>query len=187
MSDQFPDIMIDLETTGLDFARTNIIQIAAVRFNLQERTIDHTFFDRCLLPAPGRFWDEDTRTWWLKDKRTILQSIMQRAESVKPVLEALQLFAGSNAVLWAKPSHFDHSFLASYYAQYELAIPFHFREVQDMNSFIRGRYFPNKPPNLVELVPFNGPVHNALMDTLHQISTLFKVCELTQEFDDIPF
>jgi DNA polymerase III alpha subunit (gram-positive type) len=179
MSDEFPDVMVDLETTGLDFARTHILQIAAVRFNLAERTVDHNFFDRSLLPAPNRFWDEQTRTWWLKDKKEILNGIMQRMESPKLVLEGLQTFAGRNPVFWAKPTHFDFNFLASYYTQYELANPFGFRDANDMNSFIRARYFPAKPPNLVELVPFEGKIHNALHDCLHQVSTLFKVMELT--------
>lgn len=169
----YPDIMVDIETTGLDFDKTHILQIAAVRFNLAEQTVSHEFFDRSLMPAPGRFWDEQTRTWWLKDKREILNTIMQRAENPRDVLQDLQKFAGSNAVFWSKPSHFDHSFLSSYFRQYELSNPFAFYTAQDLRSFVNGLYFPKPAVDWTKKLDFKGPVHNALFDTLHQVSALF--------------
>lgn len=169
----FPDIMVDIETTGLDFDKNHILQIAAVRFNLKERTVDHNFFDRALMPAPGRFWDEDTRTWWLKDKREILNGIMKKMEPVRMVLEDLQRFTPPDAVFWAKPTHFDHSFLSSYFRQYELGNPFAFYKAKDLRSFTEGLAFPATGKDWVKELPFEGPMHNALFDTLHQISALF--------------
>lgn len=177
INEQFPDVMLDLETTGLDPDHNHIVQIAAVRFNLKERTVHHEFFDRCLFPAPGRYWDESTRDWWLKDKRSVLEGIMKRMESPKMVLTDLCRWAGRDPVFWSKPTHFDHSFLSTYFRQYELGNPFHFRAATDMNSFIRGRYFPRTPPLWETILPFDGDAHNALMDCLHQIKTLFKAAE----------
>lgn len=170
----FPDIMVDIETTGTDFDKNHIIQIAAVRFNLRERTIDHQFFDRALMPAPGRFWDEDTRSWWLKDKREILDGIMKRMEPVRGVLEDLQRFAPPDAVFWAKPTHFDYSFLSSYFKQYELSNPFAYYRAKDLRSFTEGLSFPEPSKDWTKELPFTGPAHNALFDTLHQISALFE-------------
>lgn len=178
-SEEFPDVMLDMETSGLDKGRTNIIQIAAVRFNLAERTICHDFFNRALLPVPGRFWDESTRAWWLKDKRAILEGIMSRMEDPKTVLQALTAWAGKGKAMWGKPTHFDHSFLDSYYSDFGLQIPFHYRKANDMNSWIRARYFPQEDPNHEWNIPFEGDKHNALMDCLHQIKTLFHVADET--------
>lgn len=176
----YNDIMLDLETTGLDKGRTNILQIAAVRFNLAERTIDHNFFNRALLPVPGRFWDESTRAWWLKDKRAILEEIMTRMEDPKTVLLALTEWAGTGKSMYAKPTHFDHAFLDQYYVDHGLQIPFHFRQANDMNSWIRSRYFPQEAPQHEWYMPFEGDKHNALMDCLHQIKVLFHVADETQ-------
>lgn len=171
--------MIDLETTGLSFDNTAILQIAAVRFNLKERTVDHNFFDRCLLIPPGRYWNEDTRNWWLKDKREILHTIMQRAEEPRVVLEALQIYAGRDAVFWSKPSHFDHSFLGSYFNQYGLSNPFPHYTAHNLRSFVDGLYFPRPSVDWTKKLEFTGPAHNALFDTLHQVRALFAAVEDT--------
>ena len=172
-------IMVDLETTGTDQAYNHIIQISAVRFDLEAGTVDHDFFDRCLLPAPNRYWQESCREWWGK-RPTVLRSIMDRMEDPEKVLVALRDWAGQDAIMWSKPSHFDHSFLDGYFKQYGMQIPFMFRNVNDMNSFIRSRYWPETPPNWERDLPFTGEVHNALHDTLHQIKVLFKVMEDTR-------
>lgn len=187
----YPDIMVDLETTGLSFDKTAVIQIAAVRFNLKEGTVDHQFFDRCLWIPPGRYWDEDTRNWWLKDKREILHSIMQRGEDPRVVLEDLQKWAGQDSTFYSKPSHFDHSFLSSYYNQYGLSNPFAFYKAQDLRSFVNGLYYPKPAIDWTKKLEFNGPVHNALYDTLHQVRALFAAVNDTAKKeivdDDIPF
>lgn len=175
---QFPDVMLDLESTGVDQANNAIIQIAAVKFNLRTGEISHDFFDRCLLPAPKRYWEEDCRNWWSK-RPAVIQQIYGRMEDPKGVLEALCEWAGPGCTMWGKPTHFDHSFLDSYFKQFGMQIPFFYRAANDMNSFIRGRYFPHVPPTWEKDLPFEGEAHNALHDVLHQIKVLFKVIEDT--------
>lgn len=176
----FPDVMIDLETTGLCFDRNAIIQIAAVKFNLAERTIDTaSFFDKCLTIPPTRYWMESTRNWWLK-RPDILQGLWARMEDHRQVLQDLYEWAGTDKVMWGKPTHFDHSFLSSYYREFGQQIPFHFRTAENMNSFIRGRYFPASPPNWELDLPFQGEAHNGLHDCFHQIKVLFHVMDHTE-------
>lgn len=170
--EKYPDVMLDVESTGLNFDRNAIIQISAVRFNLVERTISLDFFDRCLMIPDNRFWDEQTRDWWLK-KREVLMSILGRGEEPKVVFEALAAWAGTQSVMWAKPTHFDHVFIGSYCKDLGMSHPFHFRKANDMNSFIRARYFPKDPPKWENDIPFDGPKHNAIFDVLHQIKVLF--------------
>lgn len=179
--EEFPDVMVDIETTGTDQQFNYMIQIAMVRFNLAKRTIYMgEFFDRCLLPAPNRYWQESRRTNFWAKRQEVFKSIQARMEDPATVLKAAAEFAGEGSRFWGKPTHFDHSFLDSYFKQYDMQIPFHYREATDMNSFIRGRYFPEFPPNWEKDLPFQGEAHNGLHDCFHQIKVLFKVMEDTE-------
>ena len=75
----FTDVMVDLETTGSNFDRNAIIQIAAVKFNYETEEVSTDFFDRCLHVHPGREWDPETRAWW-QGNGNVLQQIQGRAE-----------------------------------------------------------------------------------------------------------
>ncbi len=179
MSLEFPDVMLDIETTGLDKANCHIIQIAAVKFNLRDRTISHDFFDRCLLPAPNRFWEESCRNNFWAKRQVILNGLMARMEEPKLVLEGLRDWAGPDTTMCGKPTHFDHTFVDSYYQQHGMQIPFHYRKANDLNSFIRARYFPDLPPDLERELEFEGEMHNALYDCLHQVKILFAHVDRT--------
>ena len=169
----FTHCVVDLETGDTDPARGLVLQISAVKFNPITRAVSHDFFDRCLLPQPNRRWDEGTREWWMK-RKDVLQGIMTRMEDTKPVLEALSVWAGyTGMTMWAKPTHFDHSFLSSLYKDYGLQIPFHFRQANDMNSFARGVYWPEEPPPWEKILPFEGEVHNAIHDCIHQLKVIY--------------
>lgn len=167
--------MIDLETTGLDPAHAAIIQIAAVRFNYQTMEIGPSFVAGLEIPE-GRFWDEGTREWWLS-KWSVLEPILK---SARPPAVVMQEFAAwccntSPALednrLWAKPITFEWPLLQSYSRQFDVALPFHYRNCIDLNSFTRGMQ--GKPGALpIDKqfnIPFEGDAHNALDDVLHQI------------------
>jgi hypothetical protein len=171
--------MVDLETTGTSPETTAIIQIAAVRFDMESGEISPVMFDRCLMMPHGRFFDESTREWWLKDKSHILRSIFERSEKPEVVMQAFVEWAragidpaNDSLRLWAKPSHFEYPFIESYCRQFALPNPFYYRDVNDMNSFLRGRYFPHDPPPFERLIPFEGDAHSALFDVVHQIKVL---------------
>ena len=168
----YTDVMVDLETTGLSKDHSAIIQIAAVRFNLETHDVDHNFFDKCLMIPPGRTWDENTRHWWIKDKSDILMSIYERMAD--PAAVITEFFDWSGGVVgpyrfWAKPISFDFPFLESYFTQFGLPMPYSHRVGRDLRSFIAGC----NPTFNENTVPFEGTAHNALYDTLHQIRLLF--------------
>lgn len=176
-----PDIMVDLETTGVDAGDCAIIQIAAVKFNLETGEVGDMFDQALSIPA-GRYWEEQCRDWWLKDKREVLMSIFKRMRDPMTVLQEFQqwVMAGWDSTMepvrfWSKPTHFDFTFLQGYFKQFDIINPFHYRHANDMNSFIRARYFPELAPNWELDLPFEGPQHQALFDALHQIKVLFKV------------
>lgn len=189
MSDNpvWTDCMVDLETTGTDQQFNAIIQIAAVKFNPKTQEISHDFFDRCLMIAPNRYWQESCVQWWSERKPSVLQGIMARMEDPATVLTALRDWSGGGGLrMWGKPSHFDHSFLDTYYKQFGMQTPFHFRATNDMNTFIRARYWPENPPNWEADIPFEGEKHNALHDVLHQLKVLFHVMENTTSAQLVP-
>lgn len=170
----FPDAMIDLETTGTSPDRTAILQVAGVRFNLFERSVDSNFFNRSMFVPPHRFWDESTRKWWMQQKRGVLDGIMAAAEEPRTVMTDFcdwGRMGGGNASFWSKPTTFDFMFVQSYVKDYELAMPWGFRRANDMNSFLRALYFPLAVPETG--LEFAGDAHNALFDTFHQIKELF--------------
>ena len=174
--EDFPDVMVDIETTGTDPNSCAIIQISAVRFNLAARTVSHDFFDRCLMIPQTKFWQEGGRDFWIKRKE-LFGAISARMEDPEVVLKALIEWCGGPRILWAKPSHFEFPFLESYFRRYELQTPFFYRHVNDQNSFFRGLYFPDKAPDFERELPFVGTMHNGLHDTLHQLKVLFHTAE----------
>lgn len=179
----YPDVMVDLETTGTAPDETAIIQIAAVRFNLAEGTVDPNIFDQALLIPPTRYWDEDTRRWW-SNKREIFQGIYSRARPPALVMQAFAKWVReggeSDPVFWSKPISFDWAFLQSYFREFEVSNPFHFRMAENLNTFVRARHFPERPPAYEKNLPFDGDEHNAIDDCFHQIKVLFAAYEATK-------
>ncbi len=174
----YNDVMVDIETTGLSVDHSAIIQITAVSFDLQQRQIDHGFFNQCLELPPTRFWDESTRSWWLTMPDT-LESIYRRMRDPATVMrEFFDWCGGSNCGLtfWAKPLSFDFPFLGSYFREFGPCMPFDFRRARDMRSFLGGLAYP-APAFNDGAVPFEGEKHNALFDTLHQVKCLFEATE----------
>jgi DNA polymerase III alpha subunit (gram-positive type) len=180
METQFNDVMVDIETTGTQPEHTAIIQIAAVKFNLAERKLDTAnMFNRCLLIPEGRFWDESTREWWGQQKRSILQEIYAKMEDPAKVMQDFGNWAGYSPTeplrFWAKPTSFDYSFTQSYFRQFGVMNPFHFRYAVDMNSFIRGLARDSSVETFRN--DFQGDAHNALFDVINQIDCVFKAME----------
>lgn len=179
-SDMF-DVMIDIETTGTNPEHAGIIQLAAVKFDFETGSVDNKFFDRCMWLPNNRYWDENTRQWWGQQKPEILHSILSRAEDPRRVIEDFTIWLGGYTPdepyrIWAKPTTFDVSFMTSYYRQMGMETPWHFRNVIDLNSFLRGRVLSSQiPPVDVEM---QGDAHNAIFDVLYQIGVAFKAKEL---------
>lgn len=178
----FDDIMVDIETTGTRPDQNHIIQIAAVRFDFASREIDHNFFDRCLIPCTMRHWDEETRNWWMGKNRQVYASLVPRMEPAANVMHAFRDWVTTGREesqtpirFWAKPTTFDFMFIASYFHQYEIDIPFHYRHAVDLNSYLRG--LQNDPLGQLDFRQFEGAKHNALVDTLNQVGNLFAAVD----------
>lgn len=176
----YKNIMLDIETTGTDPSHTAIIQIAAVAFDLENQDLCLNMFDECLMPPNTLFWDEGTRDFW-SEHPDVLQGIWNRMRDPRTVLTEFNAWVGEvtdgeTPVLWAKPSHFEWPFIEQAYRRYDLAKPFHYREVNDLNSWCRARGL----PKLSYEIDVQGDAHNAINDVLHQIQVLFTLMERTR-------
>lgn len=166
------DVMCDLETTGVSPDENAIIQIAAVRFNYETLEIGPAFCASLHIPY-GRFWDEDTREWWM-GHADVYSDIVKDARDPKQVWTEFanwcrQMEGGAPQRLWAKPMHFEFPFLQSYGRMFNDPLPFHYRNAVDLNSFTRGLLKNPAAQPLDKNVPFVGNAHNAIDDVLHQI------------------
>jgi oligoribonuclease (3'-5' exoribonuclease) len=164
--------MIDIETTGTDPHNAAIIQICAVKFNLDTQEVSSNVFNRCLSMKSRRFWDEDTKKWWGK-MPDLYKSIAARMENPEKVMKDLIDWVGTDELrFWGKPITFDFSFIDSYYKDYGLNNPFHWRNARDLNSYIAGLRHSAQHPD-TSYVEFEGTAHDAFYDTFHQIKMLF--------------
>ena len=173
LDQEWTDIMVDLETTGTQPDRTGILQIAAVKFNLKTRAVCPVFFDQCLHLPPHRFWSADTMQWWNRQKSSTLKDIMGRAREPKDVIHEFAKFGYDSPGMnfWSKPTTFDFMFVASYFSDFGLINPFHYRDTKDLNTFLSGLHYPNDVPEIKW--DMTGDAHNALNDTLAQLKWLF--------------
>lgn len=171
-------VMIDLETTGVDPSHNAMIQLAAVRFNLDSRDIDPVMFDQCLFMPKNRFWHEDTREWWSKQDQSIIEKIWQNMRDPRQVLSEFVHWVqrdldGTTPMLFAKPISFEWPFLQSYLAEYGVASPFHYSDCKDLRSITWALGF----QNLDRELEFSGRAHDAIHDVLFQIQVLFEALD----------
>jgi hypothetical protein len=171
------DIMVDVETMGLNPHTSGLIQLAAIKFNYETGEVGE-HFDRCPLPLPFRGWNDGTREFWLGKNRKVYEQIVARAEPARPVFEAFVDWVLTDQPeemgyrFWSKPLSFDWPFVADHLEQLGLRMPFHYRYARDLNSFIAGLKGDPIDPVVEADILFKGDEHNALHDTAFQIDML---------------
>lgn len=173
------DFMIDIETTGLRPDRHAMIQLAALPFRIDTFEVGATYFDQCLQIPPARGWSESTRDWWYSKNSHVLQTLFPRMMDPAFVMQNFQNFvhqAPKGARFWCK-RFFDWQFVESYFHDYNIANPFHYHDVHEMITFLKGMAYPNSLPNVpVEIQPVEGfDAHNAYYDVLKQTYKLLGV------------
>lgn len=176
----YPDIMVDIETTGLQPHTSAIIQIGAVPFNFDTKEIDtDNMYCASLTMPKNRYWNSGTDKFWLQDNVDTYMEIMKTAQNPAFVIKAFydwciaRLTATEEGDLrWWSKGWMDHATVDSYFLDAGLDMPFNFRQAKDMRSFIAGMHGDAvySDPE-VEMV---GTHHNALHDCLTQLRMLFK-------------
>lgn len=176
MTQQFTDIMVDVETTGKKADLASIVQIGARKFNIKTGEVDTEGFKQSLTELPGRVREEGTMMWWeTKVPLAIRKEVFDNPTDATVILEvfAKWCYPAGSLRMWAKPSHFDYGFVESHMKQVGWKNPFHYRAVTDMNSFIRGLYKMGDIPEVEFVDPAaKGGAHDALNDVDSQINYL---------------
>lgn len=183
------DVMVDIETLGTDPNRHTIIQIAAVKFNLETMEVDPNTFNMCLTTPPSRSCEEGTVSWWSQQNQKVFEKIMTSRQPYRKVLEAYSEFFRSEETgaieehsFWGKPITFDFMFMSSYFKDNEIHFPHHFRQATDLNSYLRGlNQFTNindRSKDFSKMVDMgsigDATAHDALNDCFYQIKMLFE-------------
>ena len=176
----YDQVMVDIETTGTNPNHNAMIQLSAVRFNM-DGEVDMNMFDECLLIPGNRYWSEETRDWWATQNQDTLRKIWGNMRDPATVLREFQAWVSRDLdsvvpVMWAKPISFEWPFLESYFTEFGVAKPFHYSDVQDLRSWCRARGL----PLLDREIEFAGEAHDAIHDVLHQIQTLFTLLKRTE-------
>lgn len=167
---------VDIESTGTDPEHTAVIQLAAIEFDLDGKQLIPTrVFDRCMYIPESRRWDESTRDFWMSQPKHVLDNIWNRMEDPKIVLKAFGEWMGyaDENYIWAKPTSFEMPFLSSYYREFEVPQPWHYRNGMDVNTWLRAKGIEN-PTKWAKEIPFVGDVHDAIADCIHQARTVIS-------------
>lgn len=177
--------MVDLETTGLNPGVHGIREIGIVQFEYEPCRMNAIRHWRSALRiSPNRFWDKGVRTW------------LERNPERLAAADALEVEAASHAVwwnplgllndwlkqdgrtageencryFWAKPSSFDWPFFQFHYEEAGITVPFSYRRIIDLRSWMEG-YNAVHPDIAITIHLPSGP-HSALEDAQHQVRLL---------------
>lgn len=178
---EWTDVMVDLETSGLNPQLNGIIQLSAIKFNLKEKLVGPVF-NRFPMLLPQRLWSEDTRYFWRVQNAEVYAKIVAAQEPAEQVFRAFFDWIAADPQppktgiqMWAKPTHFDFPMLTSNMAQVGLPNPLHFRYTRDLNTYMAALNGNGDHTEWEEDVPFpqNGLPHDAFYDNVWQIDQLF--------------
>ena len=174
---QYPDVMADIETTGLRPDRHSIIQVSLVPFNFVTGAVAprEQCFDMCMQPNPARDNLESTMQWWYTKNLEVFTSICGRMRPHMEVLPQLHAYLTllKHAKIWAlRP--FDYQFIDSYLVDSGLGMPmkyWNFREVGTACDIMLHGIMDAKE---VRPAKVPGIAHDGINDCLSQIQWLFN-------------
>lgn len=174
---QMTDIMVDVETTGTDPEQLGIIQLSAIKFNLQTLEVGE-HFNRYPALLPKRTWSDSTKDFWQRKFRPYWLEIVGKEEPAVPVYQDFDAWVSKDAPdggyrFWAKPVKFDWTAVESHLSQLGIPMPFPHWQSYDVHSYIAGLKGEVSRTNIEEVVAFKGIKHNALHDAAYQIDLLF--------------
>ena len=178
MDRTFTDIMVDIETTGLQPNSAAIIQIGAVPFNYETMQIDTANLFKISLTMPKtRYWTDDTRSFWMDQNREVYEKIMSDCVLWQYGMHRFYDYAIAQGDLnfWCKGLNFDWPFIESYFNTLELPMPFNFRDAVDLRSFCAGVAGQQRWKEIEAETERVGDQHDALSDCLTQLQLLENV------------
>lgn len=130
-------IMIDIETTGLNPCKNIITSIASVGFTIEDREAYQEDVGNVVrIRAIGSRSDNPKTLVFRKKHQVDLKEQIYPEIMIQDFFKILFDRIDKNTYVWSKPVHFDIAFLESYYNEFNVDIPWHYRNVRDLNTFI---------------------------------------------------
>lgn len=179
-TDQYTDVMVDIETTGLRPHTAGIIQLAAIPFNYDTMKIDIEFsFKESLTLPRSKLWSDGTDAFWMRDNREVYNQIMVSALPHDEVIRSFYAWVAARPPMrfWCKGLNFDWVFLENYFRENDLHMPFNFREAKDLRSFVSALY--GRADTYEPEIDRTGASHDAFHDCLNQLKLLSAAKEAT--------
>jgi DNA polymerase-3 subunit epsilon len=126
-------VAFDLETTGLDPDKEDIIEVAGIKFSFEKKDgklVTREIAQYSSLVKPGKLIPEEaTRV------NNITNQMVENAPDLKPVITAFLRFCGLSSILVAHNAAFDAAFLGKAIRKHGLVMPQN--PVIDSLKFIR--------------------------------------------------
>ncbi len=114
-------VAFDIETTGLDPDREDVVEVAGARFTLERRN------GRLAAKELGQFQSLVKPTKLIPDEavriHNITNAMVENAPDLKPTLQSFFRFCGLSSVLVAHNAAFDAGFLGKAIRKYGLVMP----------------------------------------------------------------
>lgn len=178
--------MLDLETLGNGTSPV-ITQISAVAFDMDTGETKDTFNVRVNPMSgvkSGFDINEDTVKWWLKQDKSIIETVICGSISNGEDLNAsLNLFSDfinnlrkefGDVRVWGNGAVADNRWLMSAYEKLGLQDPIKFWEHRDVRTLVE-LGFDVLGEDIKANTPFEGEKHNAIDDCKHQIKYVTEI------------
>ena len=160
-------VMVDLETLG-NGSMAVITSIGAARFDLTG--VKDTFFctidpETCV--AAGLKMDVSTVLWWMKQSDDARAAFKAKGLPLAVALEMFSEWFPKDACMWGNGATFDNVIMSNAYKAVGMATPWPYWGDRC--------YRTAKAMSDVKALPFQGTVHNALDDAVHQARHLILI------------
>ena len=172
-------VLIDTETTGLDYRRDEIIEFSAVVVERQGIVMQ---YDELVTLSPGGFVPKKIQELTGITDMDILERGLPKARICRDIAEMLQ----GNVLILAYNAHFDLSFLFYFLMRHGDASVLKGKDKLDLLTVFRDRHdFPHKLCNAIDTYGLAGKVVNSHRAIDDVIATVAVMEAMEQEKNDL--
>ena len=176
-------VLFDTETTGLQFARDEIIEFAAVvveRVNGVPRVVQE--YDELIALSPGGFVPPKIEQLTGITTQDLREKGLPKTRVARDVAEMIR----GNTLLLAYNAHFDLSFLFYFLLRHGDATVLKGKDKLDLYTVYRDRKpYPHKLCNAIEAYGLTGKVVNSHRAVDDVLATVAVMEEMEKEKDDL--
>ena len=176
-------VLFDTETTGLQFARDEIIEFAAVvveRVNGIPKVVQE--YDELIALSPGGFVPPKIEQLTGITTQDLREKGLPKTRVARDVAEMIR----GNTLLLAYNAHFDLSFLFYFLLRHGDATVLKGKDKLDLYTVYRDRKpFPHKLCNAIEAYGLTGKVVNSHRAVDDVLATVAVMEEMEKEKDDL--